>query len=44
MRSADALSLHIYGMEQDGDLIPIPSKEPPIDPESVIITNRKILK
>lgn len=29
----DALGLHIYGMEQDGDQIPKPSKTPEIDPE-----------
>ena len=30
----DALGLHIYGMEQDGDDIPAPSTSPVIDPET----------
>lgn len=32
--AADALGLHIYGMEKDGDPIPEPSKAPEIDPET----------
>jgi len=30
----DALGLHLYGMEKDGDVIPEPSKRPEIDPET----------
>lgn len=30
--AAEALNLHIYGMEKDGDPIPFPSKSPEIDP------------
>ena len=30
----DALGLHIYGMEKDGDEIPAPSKHPQVDPET----------
>lgn len=30
----DALGLHIYGMEQDGDMIPNPSEIPEVDPET----------
>lgn len=30
----EALSLHIYGMEKDGDTIPAPSKSPKVDPET----------
>lgn len=30
----DALGLHLYGMEQDGDLIPEPSATPKIDSET----------
>lgn len=30
----DALGLHVYGMEQDGDMIPQPSASPEIDPET----------
>ncbi len=33
-QAADALGLHIYGMEKDGDEIPTPSKEPKADPET----------
>ncbi|MDD2402310.1 MAG: type II toxin-antitoxin system HicB family antitoxin [Clostridia bacterium] len=33
--AADALGLHIYGMEKDGDKIPTPSKTPQIDSETV---------
>ena len=33
--AADALGLHIYGMEKDGEQIPQPSKMPNIDPETV---------
>ena len=32
--AAEALGLHLYGMEQDGDEIPAPSKAPKIDPET----------
>ncbi len=30
--AADALGLHLYGMEKDGEVIPKPSKSPKIDP------------
>lgn len=30
----DALGLHLYGMEKDGDQIPAPSAAPEIDPET----------
>lgn len=30
----DALGLHLYGLEQDGDQIPAPSAVPEIDPET----------
>ena len=30
----DALGLHLYGMEQDGDLIPAPSAFPVVDPDT----------
>jgi len=30
--AAEALGLHIYGMEKDGDEIPTPSKTPQVDP------------
>lgn len=30
----DALGLHLYGMEKDGDLIPPPSATPAIDPDT----------
>ena len=30
----DALALHLYGMEKDGDPIPAPSAAPEIDPET----------
>lgn len=30
----DALGLHLYGMEQDGDAIPAPSATPEVDPET----------
>ena len=33
-QAVDALGLHIYGMEKDGDKIPTPSKKPQIDPET----------
>ncbi len=33
-QAADALGLHIYGMEKDGDEIPAPSKTPQVDPET----------
>lgn len=32
--AADALGLHLYGMEKDGDEIPPPSKNPHIDEET----------
>ncbi len=32
--AADALALHIYGMEKDNDDIPAPSAKPAIDPET----------
>ena len=32
--AADALALHIYGMEKDGDEIPAPSKTPQIDEQT----------
>ena len=32
--AAEALNLHIYGMERDGDIIPRPSNTPIIDPET----------
>lgn len=34
-QAAEALGLHIYGMEKDGDEIPAPSKSPHVDPETV---------
>ena len=33
-QAAEALGLHIYGMERDGDKIPLPSKKPRIDPDT----------
>lgn len=30
----DALGLHLYGMEKDGETIPAPSKKPQVDPET----------
>ena len=30
----DALALHLYGMEKDGELIPAPSAAPEVDPET----------
>lgn len=33
--ASDALGLHLYGMEKDGDIIPEPSKKPIIDVETV---------
>jgi predicted RNase H-like HicB family nuclease len=33
-QASDALGLHIYGMEKDGDEIPAPSKAPQVDPET----------
>lgn len=30
----DALGLHLYGMEQDGDPVPAPSATPEVDPET----------
>ena len=32
--AAEALSLHIYGMEQDGDALPSPSLTPEVDPDT----------
>ena len=32
--SQDALVLHLYGMEQDGDPVPAPSATPEVDPET----------
>jgi len=34
-QAADALGLHIYGMEKDGDEIPAQSKSPHVDPDTV---------
>jgi predicted RNase H-like HicB family nuclease len=34
-QAADALGLHLYGMEKDGDEIPNPSKVPQVDSETV---------
>ncbi|KJS18363.1 MAG: hypothetical protein VR69_00585 [Peptococcaceae bacterium BRH_c4b] len=33
-QAAEALGLHVYGMEKDGDEIPIPSKVPQVDPKT----------
>jgi len=33
-QATEALELHIYGMEKDGDEIPMPSKTPQVDPET----------
>ena len=33
-QAAEALGLHVYGMEKDGDEIPAPSKAPQVDPET----------
>lgn len=33
-QATEALELHIYGMEKDGDEIPAPSKTPKVDPET----------
>ncbi|WP_028306410.1 type II toxin-antitoxin system HicB family antitoxin [Desulfitibacter alkalitolerans] len=33
-QASEALGLHIYGMEKDGDEIPAPSKTPQVDPET----------
>ncbi len=30
----DALGLHLYGMERDGDEIPVPAESPKVDPET----------
>ena len=30
----DALGLHLYGMEKDGEAIPAPSKKPQVDPDT----------
>ena len=32
--AADALGLHVYGMEKDGDTLPEPSARPKLDPET----------
>lgn len=32
--ASDALGLHLYGMEKDGEVIPEPSKNPQIDAET----------
>lgn len=34
IHAADALGLHLYGMEKDGDVIPVPSDAPRIDPDT----------
>lgn len=34
MQATDALGLHFYGMEKDGEQIPEPSSNPEIDPET----------
>lgn len=31
---SDALGLHIYGLEKDGDEMPVPAKTPQVDPET----------
>jgi len=33
-QASEALGLHVYGMEKDGDEIPAPSKVPQVDPET----------
>lgn len=33
-QAADALALHIYGMEKDGENLPKPSKSPVVEPET----------
>lgn len=33
-QAAEALGLHVYGMEKDGDEIPAPSRTPQVDPET----------
>jgi predicted RNase H-like HicB family nuclease len=35
-QAAEALGLHIYSMEKDGDVIPAPSKSPQVDPETAV--------
>lgn len=32
--AVDALGLHLYGMEKDGDTLPTPSLKPEIDPDT----------
>ncbi len=32
----NALGLHLYGMEQDGDPVPVPSATPEVDPETAV--------
>lgn len=33
-QAAEALGLHLYGMEKDGEEIPAPSEKPEIDPDT----------
>ena len=33
--AAEALGLHIYGMEKDGDAVPLPSEPKNLDPEDI---------
>lgn len=33
-QAADALGLHIYGIEKDGEKLPAPSKDPQLDPDT----------
>ncbi|WP_132016539.1 type II toxin-antitoxin system HicB family antitoxin [Hydrogenispora ethanolica] len=33
-QATEALELHVYGMEKDGDELPLPSKSPQVDPET----------
>lgn len=33
-QAADALALHLYGMEKDGEKLPKPSKDPVVEPET----------
>lgn len=34
LEATDALGLHIYGMEKDGESLPEPSKVPEVDPDT----------
>lgn len=34
-QATEALELHIFGMEKDGDAIPVPSKVPKVDPDTM---------